>query len=70
MAEERIGISAKIARVQVHVGIPSDRFRAHLLEMQERGLILYGESLNSTEEGRYFVAEYEKLLRIFTRFNV
>jgi hypothetical protein len=38
--------------------------------MKARGLIQYVDSLNSTEEGRTFVIEYEKLLRILAHFNV
>jgi predicted transcriptional regulator len=70
MAEERTDVIAKITRVQNHVGLPSDRFRVHILEMKERGLILYGSGLNSTEEGRSFVIEYEKLLRTLAHLKV
>jgi|GEM_PF-902703 predicted transcriptional regulator len=70
MDEERTEVAAKITRVQNHVGLPSDRYRAHLQEMKARGLIQYVDCLNSTEEGRAFVIEYEKLLRILAHFNL
>jgi predicted transcriptional regulator len=70
MDEERTEFAAKITRVQNHVGLPSDRYRAHLLEMKDRGLIRYLDCLNSTEEGRTFVIEYEKLLRTLAQFNI
>jgi predicted transcriptional regulator len=70
MSEEKTEVAAKITRVQNRVGLPSDRFRVHLQEMEEQGLIHHTNCLTSTEEGRNFAIEYEKLLRLLSKFKV
>ena len=55
------GGTAKITRVQNEVNLPSDRFRAHLEDMETLGLVEHGEGLTSTEKARNFVSEYEVL---------
>lgn len=67
--EESAGI-AKITRVQNEVNLPSDRFRGHLEDMKMLGLIEYGEGLASTEKGRSFVSEYEKVAEVLRRFGL
>jgi predicted transcriptional regulator len=61
---------AGITRVQNEVNLPSDRFRAHLEDMETLGLIEYGEGLTSTEKGRDFVSEYEKVAEVLRRFGL
>jgi predicted transcriptional regulator len=70
MEEERTEGSAKITRVQNQVGLPSDRFRIHLQEMKERGLIHYTSHLTTTEEGRRFARKYGKFATLLAKFNV
>jgi predicted transcriptional regulator len=67
--EESAGI-AKITRVQNEVNLPSDRFRGHLEDMKMLGLIEYDEGLVSTEKGRSFVSEYEKVAEVLRRFGL
>ena len=61
---------AKITRVQNEVNLPSDRFRAHLEDMEALGLVEHGEGLTSTEKGRDFVNEYEKVAEVLRRFGL
>ena len=68
--EEKNGPSAKVTKVQNSVGLASDRFRVHVTALVERGLIRWDQSLNSTEEGRYFVTEYEKAQLRLKRFSL
>ena len=67
--EESLGV-ARITRVQNEVNLPSDRFRAHLEDMKTLGLIEHGESLTTTEKGRDFVSEYEKVAEVLRRFGL
>jgi predicted transcriptional regulator len=69
MHEERIEVAAEITMVQNHVGLSSNQFRARIQEMKERGLLTYAEGLNSTDLGRDFVVEYEKLLRVLSKYQ-
>ena len=68
--QEASGDIARITRVQNEVNLPSDRFRAHLEDMEELGLIKHGEGLTSTERGRAFVSEYEKVAEVLRRFGL
>lgn len=67
---EASGGIARITWVQNEVNLPSDRFRAHLEDMETLGLIEHGESLTSTEKGRDFVSEYEKVAEVLRRFGL
>ena len=62
--------AVRITRVQNEVNLPSDRFRAHLEDMKTLGLIEHGERLASTEKGRSFVSEYEKVAEVLRRFGL
>ena len=68
--QEASGDIARITRVQNEVNLPSDRFRAHLEDMEALGLIEHGEGLTSTEKGRDFVSEYEKVAEVLRRFGL
>ena len=68
--QEASGGIAKITRVQNEVNLPSDRFRAHLEDMEALGLVEHGEALTSTEKGRDFVNEYEKVAEVLRRFGL
>jgi predicted transcriptional regulator len=61
---------AKITRVQNDVNLPSDRLRLHLKEMSSLGLVEYGDTLASTEKGKAFLSEYEKVARILQQFGL
>jgi predicted transcriptional regulator len=61
---------AKITRVQNEVNLPSDRFRAHLEDMETLGLVERNEGLTSTEKGKDFVSEYEKVEEVLRRFGL
>ena len=67
--EESTGV-ARITRVQNEVNLPSDRFRAHLDDMEALALIEYGDGLVCTEKGRSFVSEYEKVAEVLKRFGL
>lgn len=67
--EKSVG-GARITRVQNEVNLPSDRFRAHLEDMEALGLIGHGEGLTATEKGRDFVSEYEKVAEVLRRFGL
>lgn len=67
--QESSGV-AKITRVQNDVNLPSDRLRLHLREMNSLGLVGYGEKLVSTEKGRTFMLEYEKVVKILRQFGL
>ncbi len=64
MKQETSGGVARITRVQNEVNLPSDRLRIHLEDMETLGLIEHGEGLTSTEKGRSFVSEYEKVAEV------
>ena len=68
--QEASGGIAKITRVQNEVNLPSDRLRAHLDDMEKLGLIERGEGLTSTEKGRSFVSEYERIAEVLRRFGL
>ena len=70
MKPETFGDAARITRVQNDVNLPSDRFRTHLDEMEKLGLIEHGEGLTSTEKGRSFVSEYERIAEVLRRFGL
>ena len=61
---------AKITRVQNDVNLPSDRLREHLKEMSLVGLVRYEETLASTEKGKTFVREYEKIVHVLQEFGL
>jgi predicted transcriptional regulator len=61
---------AKITKVQNDVNLPSDRLRLHLVEMRRLGLVVYGETLASTEKGRRFLSEYEKVVEVLREFGL
>jgi predicted transcriptional regulator len=58
----------RITWVQNQVNLASDRLREHLREMQQHGLLAYGETLVSTKKGREFIAEYENVHDVLKRF--
>jgi predicted transcriptional regulator len=60
----------RITRVQNEVNLPSDRLRAHLEDMKTLELIEYGDHLASTEKGRTFVSEYQKVADILKKFGL
>ena len=68
--ERELDGAARITRVQSEVNLPSDRLRFYLKEMTALGLVEYGETLRSTERGRAFVAEYEKIVDILKQFGL
>ena len=68
--QEASGDIARITRVQNEVNLPSDRFRTHLEDMEALGLIKRDEGLTSTEKGRAFVSEYEKVAEVLRRFGL
>lgn len=68
--QERTEGAARITRVQNEVNLPSDRFRVHLEDMKMLGLIEHGEGLTSTEKGKDFVSEYEKVAEVLRRFGL
>lgn len=68
--QEVSGDIAGITRVQNEVNLPSDRFRAHLEDMEALELIEHAEGLTSTEKGREFVSEYEKVAEVLRRFGL
>jgi len=68
--QEASGGVARITRVQNEVNLPSDRLRAHLGDMEALRLIEHGEGLTSTEKGRSFVSEYERIAEVLRRFGL
>jgi predicted transcriptional regulator len=68
--QEASGGIAKITRVQNEVNLPSDRFRAHLEDMEALRLVEHVEGLTSTEKGRDFANEYEKVAEVLRRFGL
>ena len=61
---------ARITRVQNEVNLPSDRLRVHVKEMSDLGLIQYDKTLASTEKGRRFMVEYEKIVNTLQQFGL
>ena len=61
---------ARITRIQDEVNLPSDRLRIHVREMSDLGLIQYGKTLASTEKGRQFMAEYQKIVNTLQQFGL
>lgn len=62
--------TAKITKVQNEVNLPSDRFRAHLQDMEALALVEYRDVLLITAKGRDFVAEFEKVVETLKRFGL
>ena len=62
--------AVKITRVQNEVNLPSDRLRAHLEDMKALELVEYDDRLASTEKGRTFVSEYEKVVDVLKKFGL
>jgi predicted transcriptional regulator len=60
----------RITRVQNEVNLPSDRLRTHLEDMKTLELVEYGDRLASTEKGRTFVSEYEKVADVLKKFGL
>jgi len=69
VTQEASGV-AKITRVQNDVNLPSDRLRVRLKEMNALGLVEYGAKLTSTQKGRAFMAEYQKVVSILQQFGL
>ena len=61
---------ARITRVQNDVNLPSDRLREHLKEMSQLGLVKYAETLASTDKGKAFVTEYERIVHVLQQFGL
>ena len=68
--QERGDGVARITRVQIEVNLPSDRLRIHIREMSDLGLIQYEKTLASTEKGRRFMVEYEKIVNTLQQFGL
>jgi predicted transcriptional regulator len=68
--EREEGGVARITHVQNEVNLPSDRLRVHVREMSDLGLIEYGKTLASTEKGRRFMAEYQKIVDTLQQFGL
>jgi predicted transcriptional regulator len=69
ISQESNGV-VRITRVQNEVNLPSDRLRAHLEDMKTLELIEYGDRLVSTEKGRAFVSEYQKVADVLKKFGL
>ena len=69
ITQESNGV-VKITRVQNEVNLPSDRLRTHLEEMKALQLVEYDDRLASTEKGRTFVTEYEKVVDVLKKFGL
>ena len=67
--QEASGV-AKITRVQNDVNLPSDRLRVRLKEMNALGLVEYEARLASTQKGRAFMVEYQKVVSILQQFGL
>jgi len=48
----------------------SNRFRSLLKELKDRSLTQYVNVVNSTEEGKAFVIEYEGMLKLLAQFTL
>ena len=68
--DQESGDGAKITRVQNEVNLPSDRLREHLREMGELGLVRLERGLASTEKGRAYVREYERITHVLKQFGL
>jgi predicted transcriptional regulator len=68
--EQELSGDARITKVQNDVNLPSDRLRLHLREMNRLGLVVYGEALASTEKGKRFLSEYEKVVEVLREFGL
>jgi predicted transcriptional regulator len=68
--QERLGDVARITRIQNEVNLPSDRFRQYLREMERLQLLKYGDTLASTERGKEFASEYDRVIDVLKRFGL
>jgi predicted transcriptional regulator len=70
--EQEMSGRAKITRVQNDVNLPSDRLRLHLREMNTLGLVEYRETLllTSTDKGKAFFSEYQKVVEVLRQFGL
>ena len=69
ISQEAQGV-AKITRVQNDVNLPSDRLREHLKEMNQIGLVKHDRDLASTQKGRAYVKEYERITNVLKEFGL
>ncbi|MBS7610445.1 hypothetical protein KEJ19_07835 [Candidatus Bathyarchaeota archaeon] len=52
----------KITRVQYSVGVPFDRFKGYIAELQELGLIKAEGTLALTDRGKEFLVNWSRIL--------
>ncbi len=59
-----------LTRVQVRIGVPFDRLKNYISELNSLGLIQDESSLRLTEKGKQYLREYEKVLDFMKRMGL
>ncbi len=59
-----------LTRVQVRIGVPFDRLKNYISELNSLGLIQNESSLRLTDKGKQYLREYEKVLDFMKRMGL
>ncbi len=59
-----------LTHIQVQIGVPFDRLKIYIAELNDLGLIQDQTSLKLTEKGKQYIVEYEKVLDFMKRMGV
>jgi predicted transcriptional regulator len=59
-----------LTHVQVQIGVPFDRLKTYISELNNLGLIEDQTSFKLTEKGKQFIVEYEKVLDFMKRMGL
>lgn len=58
-----------LTHVQVRIGVPFDRLKKYIIELEELGLI-EETTLKLTEKGNQYIKEYQKILDFMKRMGL
>lgn len=59
-----------LTRIQQKTNVPFDRLKVYLSELRELGFIQIESSIELTEKGHQYLAEYEKVLDFMKRMGL
>jgi predicted transcriptional regulator len=59
-----------LTHVQVQIGVPFDRLKTYISELNNLGLIEDQTSLKLTEKGKQYIGEYKKVLDFMKRMGL
>jgi predicted transcriptional regulator len=59
-----------LTHVQVQIGVPFDRLKTYISELNNLGLIEDQTSFKLTEKGKQYIVEYEKVLDFMKRMGL